>query len=209
MLVGQAEHLVDDPVMGHAEAHGQPSFAHGLDRQDLLGQGDRMAGLDRHHRSADLDATGRRGRPGGRGEGVELVGDLGDPHGGQTGLLGPAGIGLEPLHLAPVAAPLGADHQADRAPHVPSCRIFLPMPDSCPNAVTSNAVTSNAVTSKDSFDLLGREPQGPVEPDVLPVQVRVADNRFHQQCELLGSAHPHGNTIPLAGSSFKCCGRRS
>ena len=50
---------------------------------------------------------------GGGGEGVELVGDLRDPDGGQAGLLGPAGVGQEPLHLGPVAAPLGADHQAD------------------------------------------------------------------------------------------------
>ena len=62
LLVRQAEHLVDDPVVRHAEAEGEPSAAHGLDRQRLLGEGDGMAHLDRHDRGADLDAGRSRRR---------------------------------------------------------------------------------------------------------------------------------------------------
>ncbi len=62
VLVGQAEHLVDHPVVRDAEAERQPALAHGLHRQRLLGQGDRVARLHRHHRGADLDAAGLGGR---------------------------------------------------------------------------------------------------------------------------------------------------
>ena len=121
MLVGQTEHLVDDPVVGDAEADGQAALADGLHGEDVLGQGDGVAGLDRHHRRTDLDA-GRLGADhGGGGQGVELVGDLRDPDGGQSGLLRPAGVGQEPLHLGPVAATLGADHQADAHALCPPC----------------------------------------------------------------------------------------
>jgi hypothetical protein len=84
-----AQHLVDDPMVRDAETEGQTTLADGLDRQDLLGQGDRVAGLHRHDGGADLDA-GRRGADhGGGGQRVELVGDLRDPDGGEAGLFRP------------------------------------------------------------------------------------------------------------------------
>ena len=90
VLVRQAEHLVDDPVVRHAEAEPQPPVAHRLHRQRLLRESDRVPGLHRHDRGADLDAVGLHADDRGRGERVELVGDLRDPHGRQAGVLGPA-----------------------------------------------------------------------------------------------------------------------
>ena len=83
-VVGQAEHLVDDPVVRHAEAEGEAALADRLHRQRLLGEGDGVAGLHGDDRGADLDAARlgpdeRRG-----GEGVEVVGDLRHPDGGEA-----------------------------------------------------------------------------------------------------------------------------
>ena len=66
-LVGQPEHLVDDPVVRDAETEGQTTLADGLDRQDLLGQCDRVAGLHRNDSGADLDTGRRRADHGGGG----------------------------------------------------------------------------------------------------------------------------------------------
>ena len=63
VLVGQAEHLVDDPMVGDAQADGQAPLADGLHREDLLGQGDRVPRLDGHDGRADLDARRSRRRP--------------------------------------------------------------------------------------------------------------------------------------------------
>ena len=112
-FVGQAEHLVDDPVVGDAQAQGQATLEDGLGGECLLGQRDRVPGLDGDHRRADLDARGLESDDGRRREGVELVGDLRHPDRGQPGFLRPAGVGHEPLDLGPVAAALGADHHAD------------------------------------------------------------------------------------------------
>jgi hypothetical protein len=112
-LVGQPEHLVDDPVVRDAEAERQPAGAHGLGRQGLLGQGDGVPGLDGHHRRAHLDAAGLGADQGGGGEGVELVGDLRDPHRREAGLLDPAAVRAEPVDLRGVPAPLGTDHHPD------------------------------------------------------------------------------------------------
>ena len=60
MLVGQAEHGVDDPVVRDPQADRQASLADRLDRQDLLGQGDRVPGLDGYHCSADFDPVRHR-----------------------------------------------------------------------------------------------------------------------------------------------------
>ena len=92
MLVRQAEHLVDDPVVGHAETQSQPAIAHRLHRQRLLRERDRMPRLDGYDRGADLDAVRLDADDRGRGERVEVVGDLRDPDRRQAGVLGPARI---------------------------------------------------------------------------------------------------------------------
>jgi hypothetical protein len=55
-LVGQAHHLLDDPVVRDAEAQGEAPLADGLVGEGLLGQHHRMARLQRHDGGADLDA---------------------------------------------------------------------------------------------------------------------------------------------------------
>ena len=77
-----------------------------------------MAGLDRDDRCPDLDACRLGSDEGSSGEGVELVGNLRDPDGRQTGFLGPSTVGPEPLDLGAVAPSLWADHQPD--PHAAS-----------------------------------------------------------------------------------------
>ena len=112
-LVGQPEHLVDDPVVRHAEAEGEAPLQHRLHRQRLLREGDRVARLHGDHGGADLDAGRLEADERGRGEGVELVGDLGHPDRCEAGLLGPPGVGAEAVDLGGVAAPLGPDHHPD------------------------------------------------------------------------------------------------
>ena len=104
-VVGEPEHLVDDPVVRHAQAEGQATVGDGLDRQGLLGQGDGVAWLHRHHRRPDLDAGGGGRHHGRRGQRVELVGDLGDPDRGESRLLGPLGVRLQAGHLGRVHRP--------------------------------------------------------------------------------------------------------
>ena len=60
LLVGQAQHLVDDPVVRHAEPQREAAAAHRLGRQRLLGEGDGVPGLDGYDGGADLDAAGLR-----------------------------------------------------------------------------------------------------------------------------------------------------
>jgi hypothetical protein len=115
-LVGQAQHLVDDPMVGDAEAQREAALAHGLDRQRLLCQGDRMTGLHRNDRRADLDARRLRPDDRGRRQGVELVGDLGDPDRRETGLVRPACVGAQTVDLRAVATPLRADDHPDAHP---------------------------------------------------------------------------------------------
>ncbi len=115
MLVGQPEHLVDHPVVRHAQAQGQPAPADRLGREDLVGERDRVARLDRDHRGADLDPGGPGPDEGCGRQRVEVVGDLRYPERRESGVLGPLGVVQHPLHLGGVAAPLGADHHAD--PH--------------------------------------------------------------------------------------------
>ena len=91
-LVGQAEHVLDDPVVRHAQPEREPAIADGLGRQRLLGERDRVTRLHRHHRGADLDAGGLGTDERGGRERVEVVGDLRDPHRGEAGVLGPAGV---------------------------------------------------------------------------------------------------------------------
>jgi hypothetical protein len=100
-------------VVRYADPEREPPFAYRLHRQGLLGERDRVPGLDRHHRRADLDPRRLGPNEGGSGQGVELVGDLRDPDGGQARLLRPAGVAEEPLDLRPVTGSLRADHQAD------------------------------------------------------------------------------------------------
>ena len=122
VLVGQPEHLVDDPVVRHAEPQRQPTLAHGLDRQRLLRERDRMARLHGHDRGADLDAIGHRAHERRRGERVEVVGDLRDPDRREPGLLGPSGVRLQPLDLRAVPAALRAEHHSDAHRSSPSVR---------------------------------------------------------------------------------------
>jgi hypothetical protein len=123
-LVGEAEHLVDDPVVRHAEPEGQPAAAHRLHRQCLLHEGDGMTGLHRHDRGADLDPGGLGPDQGRGGERIELVGDLGDPDRRQPGLLGPHRVAAHAIDLRPVPTPLGPDHHAD-AHRSSACRALL------------------------------------------------------------------------------------
>ncbi len=55
-LIGQSEHVLDDPMMREAHAEGESATGDRLDRQRLLGQHDGMAGLDRYDGRADLYA---------------------------------------------------------------------------------------------------------------------------------------------------------
>ena len=88
-LVRQAEHVGDDPVVRRTEAEREAAFAHRLVRQRLLRHRDRVAGLDRHHRGAELDrATSRWPISAIAVERVEVVRDLGHPDRREAGLLG-------------------------------------------------------------------------------------------------------------------------
>ena len=62
---------------------------------------------------------GRRADEGGRRHDVELVGDLRRPDRVQAGLVGPAGVSLELLHLGGVATPVGAHLKTDPHPEPP------------------------------------------------------------------------------------------
>ena len=101
-----------------AEPEREATLADRLDGQRLLGQRDRMPGLHRHNGGADLDARRLEADQGDRGQRVELVGDLWDPHRGQTRFLGPPCVGPHALDLGGVAPSLGADHETD--PHRPT-----------------------------------------------------------------------------------------
>ena len=136
-LVGQAEHVLDHPVVRHAQPERQPALAHRLGGERLLGQRDRVPRLHRHDRGADLDAGGLRAHQRGRGEGVEVVGDLRDPHRRQAGLLGPAGVGAQAVHLGAVPAPLRTQHHPDPHPDHPSSSLRTPFLQKC--NVTSDA----------------------------------------------------------------------
>ncbi len=72
-----------------------------------------MRGLNRNDRRPDLDPSGRRADQSRRGQRVELVGNLGNPHRGESGIVRPPGVLAHPLDLGAVATPLGSDHQAD------------------------------------------------------------------------------------------------
>jgi hypothetical protein len=116
-------------VVGDAEPEREPALQHGLDRQRLLRQRDRVAGLDRHDGGADLDPARLEPDEQRGGEGVELVGDLRHPDAREPGVLGPPRVGAEPFHLRRVATPFGADHQSDAhdaASPVPSENVPLP-----------------------------------------------------------------------------------
>ena len=114
-FVGQAEHLLDDPVVRDPQPEGEAPFTRRLCRQDLLRERDRVPRLHRHDRGTDLDPGGLDTDEGGGREGVEVIGDLGDPDGRQPRFLRPPGIGAEPLDLRPVPPSLRPHHHAD--PH--------------------------------------------------------------------------------------------
>ena len=107
-LVGQAEHVLMiqwcETPSPRVKRPSQTAWC----GQRLLGQHDGMPWLERHDRRPHLDARGRRTDQGGCRHDVELVGDLRRPDGVQAGLVGPAGVGLELLHLGGVATPVGA-----------------------------------------------------------------------------------------------------
>jgi hypothetical protein len=113
LLVGETEHLFDDPVVRDAEPEAQTPEAGGLGGQGLLGERDRVPRLHGYDGRADLDAARLGGHERHRGEGVELVGDLRDPDRREAGFLRPAGVAQHPLDLAGVPPPLRTDHQAD------------------------------------------------------------------------------------------------
>ena len=83
-LVREAEHVGDDPVVRRTEAEREPAFAHRLVRERLLRHRDRVAGLDRHHRGAELDARRRAAHQRDGGERVEVVRDLRHPDRGEA-----------------------------------------------------------------------------------------------------------------------------
>ena len=94
----------------------EAAFADGLVGQRLLGQDNRMPRLQGDDGRPDLDARRGRADERGRRHDVELVGDLGRPDRVQAGLVGPAGVGLELLHLGGVAAAVGAHLQTHAHP---------------------------------------------------------------------------------------------
>ena len=56
VLVGQAEHVLDDPVVRGSEPQREPALAGRLHGQRLLRHRDRVPGLNRHHGGAELHA---------------------------------------------------------------------------------------------------------------------------------------------------------
>ena len=94
----------------------ETAFAHGLIGQRLLGQHDRVPRLQGDDRRPDLDARRGRADERGRRHDVELVGDLRRPDRVQAGLVGPAGVSLELLHLGGVPAAVGAHLQTHAHP---------------------------------------------------------------------------------------------
>ena len=73
-----------------------------------------MTGLDRDDRGADLDALGHLADDRDRGHGVEIAGDLRDPHRGEAGAVGRLHVVHQPRQpLAACTLLVGADHQTD------------------------------------------------------------------------------------------------
>ena len=81
-----------------------------------LRQCDRMAGLNRDDRGADLDARRDLADDRSHRQRVELVGDLGDPDRGEANVVGPLGRGAETLDLRRVAGPLRTHRHPDPHP---------------------------------------------------------------------------------------------
>ena len=123
-LVREAELILDDPVVRRPEAEREPAAARHLRGERLLRHRDRMTGLDRDDRGADLDALGHLADDRDRGHGVEVAGDLRDPHRGEAGLIGRLDVGHQPRQpIGAVALLVGADHQPDaHLQAVPSAR---------------------------------------------------------------------------------------
>ena len=99
-LVREAELTLDDPVVRRPEAEREPAAARHLRGQRLLRHRDGMTGLDRDDRGADLDALGHLADDRDRGHGVEVAGDLRDPHRGEPGLIGGLDVGHQPRQAA-------------------------------------------------------------------------------------------------------------
>ena len=73
-----AVHIVDDDLVGQADAEDQPAAHRRSGRQRLLRQHGRMAGISRHDGRAQPDAGDLAPRHGQRGERVEAE-DVGHP----------------------------------------------------------------------------------------------------------------------------------
>ena len=129
-FVGQAEHVLDDPVVRRAQPQREAALADRLVRQRLLRHGNRMAGLDRHDRGADLDPVGGLAHEGDRGEGVELVGDLRYPDRGEPAPLGRFGIRDELGHLFPGGFLFKSTINPIRMSHLPHGRRPVDLSDS-------------------------------------------------------------------------------
>ena len=116
LVVGEPEHLVDDPVVRHAQAEGQATVGDGLDRQGLLGQGDGVAWLTG---TTAVPISMREVAAATTAAAVSASnssGDLGDPDRGESRLLGPLGVRLQAGHLGRVPSACGSNHQSDAHP---------------------------------------------------------------------------------------------
>ena len=98
--------------MRRAQPQSETAAASQLSGQRLLGHGDGMSSLDRYDGAADFDALGDLAEERDRGHGVEVPGNLRNPEGRETSVLGGTTVG-DQTGQAVTALPflIGADHQ--------------------------------------------------------------------------------------------------
>jgi hypothetical protein len=116
-FVGQAELILDDPVMGGSESKAEAPIARDLRGQRLLGHHERVAGLHGNDRRAYLDPRRTGTHEGDGRHGVDVPGNLGNPERGEAGRLGGLHVGdqaSQSFAAGPIA--VGADHQSQAHP---------------------------------------------------------------------------------------------
>ena len=108
-LVGEAEHVLDDQLVGQADAQGETSRGGRLGGEGLLGDGRRMPGVGGRDRRAEADALGLAADEGQGRDGVEGK-DVGQPDVVEPGRLGVLGLADDAVEV--VACAVRADHGA-------------------------------------------------------------------------------------------------